>query len=184
MIAARGKERGAAALAGRVQADGAAIEAVRLFEVADAKVHMADAQIVGSLGVVGGIRIRQRQQAVDVELVGRHRDRAAVPFPGIGGAIGIDFDTVAFGIVEIDGFADEVIGEAGQRDLVGGGVHQPAREVFSRRHQERGVIQPRRIARLARRGLRRCRFNSLTPPEPSSAPIIERAMTVSPIASR
>ena len=51
------------------------IEAVGLFEIADAQVHVADAQIVGRLGVVGRARIRQRQQAVDVELVGGHRDR-------------------------------------------------------------------------------------------------------------
>jgi hypothetical protein len=68
-------------------------------------------------------------------------------------AIGIDLDAVAFGIVEIDGFADEVIGEAGQRDLVGGRVHQPARQILARRHQERGVIEPCRVARLAHRAL-------------------------------
>ena len=88
------------------------IEAVRLCEVADAKVHVADAQTVRSPGVVGRARIRQRQQAVEVELVGGHRDRAVLPFPGVRGAVGIDLDAVAFGIVEIDGFADEVIGEA------------------------------------------------------------------------
>ena len=73
VIASRGKERGAAAFAGRIEADGAAIEAIRLFEVADAQVHVADAKIVGRLGIVGRMRIGQRQQAVDVELVGCHR---------------------------------------------------------------------------------------------------------------
>ena len=62
------------------------IEAVGLCEIADAQMHVADAQSVGRLGVVADARIGQRQQTVDVELVGRHRDRAVVPFPGFEGS--------------------------------------------------------------------------------------------------
>ena len=75
VIAARGQEGGAVALARRIEADGAAVETVGLREIADAQMHVADAQAVRRAGVVGDARIGQRQQAVDIELVGRHRDR-------------------------------------------------------------------------------------------------------------
>ena len=73
--------------------------------------------------------------------------------------------------------ADEVIGKAGQRDLVVCRVHQPAREILARRDQERGVIEARGVARLARRTLAPLQFDSATPPERSSTPITVRAIT-------
>ena len=112
----------------------------------------------------------------NVELVGGHRDRCRPPISRCRGvAVGIDLDAVAFGIVEIDGFADEVIGEARQRHLVGGRMHQPAREVLSRRHQECGVIEPRRVARLARRARDAAAVNSSVPRPRRAARPITRA---------
>ena len=100
--------------------------------------------------IVADARIGQRHQIVDIKLVGRHRHRAIAPFPQRRIAIGIDLDAVAFGIVEIDGFADEMIGKARQRHAMDCRIDQPARQILARRHQERRVIKPGRGAGFAR----------------------------------
>src|SRR5262249_30546078 len=72
VIAARRQERGAVAVAGRVEANRAVIEAFGLREIANTQVHVANAQAVRRLGVVADARVGQRQQIWNVELVGGH----------------------------------------------------------------------------------------------------------------
>ena len=124
------------------------IKAVRLPEVADPQMDVADAQTVGSRGVVAGrgsVSVSRSSMsswsvaiATDPAL---HGQSDGIP-------VGIDLDAVAFGIVEIDGFGDEVVGEARQGNPVARGMDQPAREVLARRHQEGGVKEPGGVARL------------------------------------
>ena len=109
---------------------------------------------------------------------------ALAPLPLRGIAIGIDLDAVAFGVVEIDGLADEMIGKARQRHAMRGRMHQPAREVLARRHQEGGVIKAGGIARLDRGIGRASSASSVMPAVPSIAAAAERSITVSPITSR
>ena len=95
-------------------------------------------------------RIDLAQDRFDVELLGRHRDQAVLPIPAFARPVVVDLDAVAFGIVEIEGFADAVVGRAGDRHLVACDMHDPAGVVLPRRHQERGVVEPglRRIVGL------------------------------------
>ena len=150
MIAARGQERGAVARARRIEAEGFAVKAVGLGEIADAQMHVPDPQAVGRLGIVADLGIGERDEVVDIELVGGHRHRAVAPLPERGIAVGIDLDAVTFGVVEIDGLADAVIGKARQRHAMDRGIDQPARQILARRHQERGVIEPGRVAGFVR----------------------------------
>jgi hypothetical protein len=113
--------------------------------------------------VVADACIGQRDQIVDIELIGRHRHRAVAPLPERGIAIGIDLDAVAFGIVEIDGLADAVIGKARQRHALDRSMDQPARQILARRHQERGVIEAGRIAGFARSVRTRLQHHQLHP---------------------
>ena len=62
--------------------------------------------------LIADARVGEREQILDIELVGRHGHRSLGPSPQRWIAIGIDLDAVAFGIVEIDRFADQVIGKA------------------------------------------------------------------------
>src|SRR6266700_4113683 len=66
--------------------------------------------------------------------------------------VAIDLDAVAFGIVEVERLAHRVVGSARERDLVARHVQDPAREIATRRHQERGVIESR-VARVVGLGL-------------------------------
>ena len=52
MIAAGGQEGGTVALPRRIEADGAAVKAVGLHEIADAQMDVSDAQAVRRVGVV------------------------------------------------------------------------------------------------------------------------------------
>jgi len=71
------------------------IEAFRLRQIADAQVHVPDAQALRRLGEVASARVGEREQIVDIELFGRHGHRSPGPLPERGIAIGIDLDAVA-----------------------------------------------------------------------------------------
>ena len=146
MITPGGQERGAAPAPRRIEADAAVVETFCLAEIADTQMNVPDAQSIGGLRVVADTGIGERQQTVDVELVGGHRDRSGAPLPKRWIPIGIDLDAIAFGIVEIDGFADEVIGEARQGNAIDRHMDQPAREVLACRHQESGMKEAGRVA--------------------------------------
>ena len=88
---------------------------------------------------------------VDVERIGFLID-FAVAAPRLARPVGIDLDAVAFGIVEIDGFAHIMIGGAGDGHADFRGMQNPAGEVGARRHQERDVIEAG-FARIVRQGI-------------------------------
>jgi len=89
-----------------------------------------------------GIAVAQfRHQAVEVEAFRRHADRIALSRPFGRVAVDIDFDAVAFRVVEVDRLADEVVRRAVDGDAVVDGVLRPAREVGAGRQQEGGVEQ-------------------------------------------
>jgi hypothetical protein len=140
MITPRGHERGAVAAAGDVEPDRVAIERLRLRHVADAQMHMADAQPV-RCAVEARIRGHFAQDVIDVERIGGDAQIATSPLPAFRRPVGVDLDAVAFGIIEVEGFAHRVIGCAGQGHLRARGVKDPAREIGARGHQESGVIE-------------------------------------------
>jgi hypothetical protein len=56
--------------------DRAAIKTVRPSEIADPQMHSSDAKTVGRIGVIADMGIGEREQIVDVEIVGGRKDRA------------------------------------------------------------------------------------------------------------
>src|SRR3984893_4891397 len=113
--------------------------------------HVADAQPIGStrIGRGGGNFL---QDALDVERGGGDLQIAAGPFPRSRSTVAVDLDAVALGIVEVERLAHRVVGSARERYLVARHVQDPAREIATRRHQERGVIESR-AARVVGLGL-------------------------------
>jgi hypothetical protein len=67
--------------------------------------------------------------------------------------IGEHLRAIAFRIVEIDGFADAVIGNARQSNALHRRMDQPAGDILARRHQESGAVKASRIRRFGN-GLR------------------------------
>ena len=122
---------------------GAAIELLGLLDAADAQMDVADAKAFGRRRIGRGRAVDLVEDRLDVELVGLHDDEAVCPGPALGRPVVVDLDAVALGIVEIERFADAVVGRAGDRHAVARDVHDPARVVLPRRHQERGVIEAR-----------------------------------------
>ncbi len=102
---------------------------------------MADAQSVGCTGISCGRRIDGADDGVDVERIGFLKDQLAVATPRLARSVGIDFDTVAFRIVEVNRFADVMIGGAADGHTILRRMQNPARQIRACRHQERGVIK-------------------------------------------
>ena len=82
------------------------------------------------------------EQAVDVERL-RREARGHLTLPDLARAVPVDLDPVPVGVVEVQRLADEVIGEAGERNAVARGVRQPAREVGALLDEQREVVEPR-----------------------------------------
>src|SRR5271165_1006043 len=61
--------------------------------------------------------------------------------PELAWPIPVDLDAVAVGIAEIDGLADEMVGEPDEGDAVARGVRQPCRKLLALGQQQREVIQ-------------------------------------------
>src|SRR5205823_11055331 len=97
MIAAGGEERSATAAARRVESERLAIKTFRPGEIPNAQMNMPDPQAFRRSSVVADARIGERDEIVDIELIGAHRHRAGAPLPERGIAIGIDLDTVTLG---------------------------------------------------------------------------------------
>ena len=125
-----------------VEAERIAIERFRSGDVADAQMHVADAQAAGRARI-GRAGRDFPHDIFDVERIGGHLQVATGPLPGFRRPVAIDLDAVALGIVEVERLAHRVIGGAGQRHLVARHMHHPARQIGARRHQECGVIEAR-----------------------------------------
>ena len=124
-----------------VEAERIAIERFRSGDVADAQMHVADAQAAGRARI--GRAGRTSHDIFDVERIGGHLQVATGPLPGFRRPVAIDLDAVALGIVEVERLAHRVIGGAGQRHLVARHMHHPARQIGARRHAGSGVIEAR-----------------------------------------
>ena len=53
------------------------------------------------------VALRRQGEAV-------HHNVLAVPGPGVAGPVPVELDAVAFGVIEVEGLADEVVGAAGE----------------------------------------------------------------------
>ncbi len=150
MVAARRQERRAMATAGHVEAHRVAIERLGACHIADAQMHVADAEPVRRARE-RCVRRRLAQDVLDVERIGGDPQIAARPLPGFRRPVGIDLHPVALGIVEIERLAHRVVGGAGQRHPVARHMQDPAREIRPCRHQECRVIEAC-LARVVRLG--------------------------------
>ena len=56
------------------------------------------------------VMLQLRQDAVDVERIGRHPDLAARPRPLGARAVAVDLDPVAVGVVQVERLADQMVG--------------------------------------------------------------------------
>jgi diguanylate cyclase (GGDEF)-like protein len=143
MIAARRHEGGASAPARHLHTDHIAVERFRPVDVADAQMDVADAQAPGSFRISCGGGIDFADNRLDVERVGLLEDHLAFAPPAIRLPVRVYLDAIAFRIIEVDRFADVVIGRAADRHAALRDVQDPACEVCARRHQEGGVIEAR-----------------------------------------
>ena len=116
------------------------IEFFRRGDVADAQMHVANAQSSGS--AVIGRRVRRAHQILEIELIRRHLDEIVLPAPFFRRPVGIDLDAIAFGVVEIDRLGHEMVGRARDRRAVRRHLQHPPRQIGARRHQEGGVVEP------------------------------------------
>ena len=139
---------------------------------------------------LGARVVELAEEALDVERQ-RRQARVDLALPDLARAIPVDLDPMAVGVVEVQRLADEVIGEAGERDAVARGVRQPAREVGALLEQQREVVEPRvaegrprrpapRRARAARARRRRARPG----PHPTRARSARRRCGSTPASAR
>src|SRR5262249_56041947 len=94
---------------GDMEPERVAIEGLRARDIADAKMHVADAQPVRRTRI-GRAGRNFSQDTVDVERVGGDLQIAPGPFPSLRGAVVIDLDTVSFRVVEIECLAHRMVG--------------------------------------------------------------------------
>ncbi len=128
------------AAAGNFESHGIAIELFGGAYVADTQMDVSDPQPGRRAGKRGGRR-HLAQDILDVERIRDHPELVAAPLPALGRPVAIDLDAVAFGIIEVDGFTDPMIGGAGKGHLVSCDMQNPAREIAARRHQKGRVIE-------------------------------------------
>jgi len=81
------------------------------------------------------------EQPLEVEVVGADVEAAARVLPLASRPVGIDLDPVALGIVEIERLADEVVGRAGERQLLLERALEKASQLFLVRQQDGKVKQ-------------------------------------------
>jgi len=151
VVAAGRHERGRAEVGDQLEAEQVAVEGQALLDVADAEVHVTDAE--------AGARVAPRRLALDrgeqpgeverlrtgaVGLLGRGPLR---PRPVRG-----ELEAVAVGVGEVDRLVGQVVRRARDRDAPGGEPQRRARELLARGMQERDVEEPGVAARAARAG--------------------------------
>ena len=132
MVLARAEEAGARIAGHQPETQYVAEEGIGLRNIGDLQVDMADG---GSIGHAVPVALgRFIVECLEIERQRVHADGAVgLEAPFGARPVTIDLDAVAFGIGEIDGFADQVVGGALQPDVVVRGVGQPASEFFAAR---------------------------------------------------
>jgi hypothetical protein len=139
------------AAAGDIEPERVAIEGLRARDIADAQMHVANAQPVRRTRI-GRAGRNLPQDTVDVERIGGDLQIAPGPFPSLRRAVVIDLDPVSFRVVEIECLAHRMVGCARECHLVPRDVQNPTREIAARRHEESGVIETR-FALIVGRGV-------------------------------
>ena len=104
---------------------------------------------LGYVAVAGSIA----DDCVDVEWVGFLKNQFTVAAPLLARPVGIDFDTVAFRVVQVDCFTHVMIRGTGKGHTTLRRMQNPACQIRARRHQERGVIKAG-FARIVWQGIR------------------------------
>ena len=140
MIAARTHEQGGAAERdGLREAESAHVELPGCRDVADRQVNMPDGRVAAG-GLCGVRLVVIEDERVRVEAQGGHLDLAVHPRPLRAVAVPVQLDAVAFGVGEVEGLADEVVGASGEGAGRGGRDGEDGRRKFrTGRKENRGV---------------------------------------------
>ena len=151
VVAAGGEEAGLVAeVGGLVEAERVAVEGRGGGDVGHVEVDVAHARALGHAGrrALGGA-----EQVLDVDRVGADAHLVAVADPLVARAVAVDLDAVPVGVAQVDRLADDVVGEAGERDAVLSRVGEPAGEVRARGHEQRVVVEAGVVLHGERAGL-------------------------------
>ena len=102
----------------------------------------ADDRAVGQpVERLGGRVVELAEEIIGVERQGR-QELGDAALPLLARPVGVDLDPVVVGILEVDGLADAVVGEPGERYTVAGSMGEPAREARPVGHEKRDVEEP------------------------------------------
>ncbi len=140
VAAGRDEERAGVPAHRRLEAEDARPEGLGLGDVAHLQVHVPHRRslrhaLVGRAGHLP-------EDPLDVEGKGGHSQLAVVVGPLVAGAVAVDLDAVALGVVQVEGLAHEVVGGAGEgRTRVEDAAERP-RELGPARHEDRQVEEP------------------------------------------
>jgi L-ascorbate metabolism protein UlaG (beta-lactamase superfamily) len=119
-----------------------AVERHRVVDVRHTQVGVSDDRAAGQpVEGLGGRVVELAEEIIGVERQGGQEigDEA---LPLLARPVGVDLDPVVVGILEVDGLADPVVGETGERYTVAGSVGEPAREARPLGHEKRDVEEP------------------------------------------
>ena len=116
VVAAGAEERRLLAQRGHhVEAEHVGVERVRRGDVGDLQVHVAHDRAGGQ--PVERLGLHAAHEIVDVERL-RGESLRNVALPERARAVPVDLDAVPVGVAQVDRLADDVVGEAGERDAV------------------------------------------------------------------
>ena len=142
VIAAGGEEGGLGSQRRhRCEPEHVAVEGIRLGYRGDLEVDVTDdGRRRDPIETVGGGIADLGDQVGGVQRHRRH-PRRHLPLPRLAGAIPVDLEAVPVGVPEVERLADEVVGHAGQRNPITGGMGEPAGEVGALRQQQGDVVE-------------------------------------------
>src|SRR5690606_10713838 len=107
-------------------------EGFGLLRIANAQMHMAHDRILRGKSPFSAFLLDDIEQIADIKRIGAHGHAITIPLPLVMRTVGIDFDAIALGIGQIDGFAHLVVRRAADRQLLIDGAARPACKVSSR----------------------------------------------------
>src|SRR5438874_10206302 len=102
---------------GDVEPERVAIKGFCACDIADAKMHVDNAQPVRGAGICRA-RANIPKDTLDVERIGGDLQIASGPFPSLRRAVAIDLDTISFRIVAVECLAHGMVSSARVRVLV------------------------------------------------------------------
>lgn len=96
--------------------------------IADAQMNVTNHGVCGTPSILR-LALDDIEQIADIERIGAHGNTVAIPLPRYSDDLNPDFDTVALGISQIDGFTYLVIPCTADRQLLVDGAARPTRKV-------------------------------------------------------